>query len=297
MSTIQYALSQHQQGNLQQAESLYRQLILNNISDINANLYLGILLLNTKRAQEAIGFLRRAYELQPRNSQVIVALSDGLFETNCIEQAIQVVENEAVNHSDLAIKHLNLLAEKEGNELSFFKKIFNKYNSIWPTNLKLKSKMASIAKAKGNLNYSRQIYLEILKKEPNRKSSIHNLAVVERLLNNPSRALKLLKKVVSLGDDSYQLHHNLANTHTDLSNLDSAVMHYERAIERNPYFDDSYKNLTQILFELGDIEGAIRPYQQALQKGHISESLVFGYCDNLIQLKRCLLYTSPSPRD
>ncbi|MBO1255175.1 tetratricopeptide repeat protein [Alteromonas sp. 5E99-2] len=286
MFNLQYALSQHQQGDFNQAEIVYRQLFLENKGDINVNLYLGVLLLQTKRAQEALEFLQRAYDFQPKNSQIISSLSDCLFAINRVEDAIRIIEAEAVNHSDLAIKHLDLLNAKGDVELSFIQNKFEIYESIWPTNLLLKTKLASIAKQKGELIYAKNMYESIIKLAPNRKSSLHNLAVVERLLKNPSRALVYLKKVASLGDDSFQLHHNLGNAYTDVSNLVDAVKHYKLAIERNPHFEDSYRNLTQILFELGDVEGAIKPYQEAMQKGHVSESLVLGYCDNLIQLKR-----------
>src|SRR5262245_47861716 len=66
--TIHEALEHHQRGRLDEAESIYLQLLRANSNDIDALHYLGVVRMSQGRKGEAHELLKRSLTLQPRNA-------------------------------------------------------------------------------------------------------------------------------------------------------------------------------------------------------------------------------------
>ena len=63
--TIQQAVTVHQEGKLEEAEKLYREILKTNPNHLDANNNLGVLLKDTGRLDEAEASYKKAIELKP----------------------------------------------------------------------------------------------------------------------------------------------------------------------------------------------------------------------------------------
>ena len=63
--TIQQAVTMHQEGKLEEAEKLYREILKTNPNHLDANNNLGALLNDTGRHDEAEASYKKAIELKP----------------------------------------------------------------------------------------------------------------------------------------------------------------------------------------------------------------------------------------
>jgi len=110
--SIHDALAHHQQGRLQEAESIYLDLLQKQPNDVDALHYLGVLRMRQGRLDEAIDFVKRALKLAPHNADAWNNLGNMLLTGNnekAAEFAYTYATNQKPDYAEAWYNLANLL--------------------------------------------------------------------------------------------------------------------------------------------------------------------------------------------
>lgn len=91
-----------------------------------------------------------------------------------------------------------------------------------------------------------------------------NMAVSWLQLDNPSKALELYNKSLSLAPNIAETYINRGSLYDNLGNFDSAFNDYTNALKINPSFIQAYYNRSIIFYRYGKIQDAINDLTNAL---------------------------------
>jgi len=150
----------------------------------------------------------------------------------------------------------------------------------------------------GRLEEAKQLYRQILSRDPENPVALHYLGVIAMQAGHFDISLDLIRKAIRFRPGSAEAHNSLGNTlmatdraaealvayrqavlirpdyaeaHNNVGNalraaklLDQAIDAYRRSIELNPSFAETHGNLGTALRERGDVQAAIASYRQAL---------------------------------
>ena len=227
---LQQAVTAHKEGKLEEAESVYREILEIEPTQLDANNNLGVLLYETNRLEEAEKIIKKAIELMP---------------------------NYAVAHNNLGNTQKSL-SKLEEAETSYKKAIELKpnyvqaYNSLGNTLFSLK-----------RFNDAEKNLKKAIELKPDYAEANQNLGVLLYKLHNLVEAEKCYKKAIELKPDYTIAYSNLGVVYFDLYRFKDAEVNYKKALELNPNFAEAYRNLGNLLYALGRIDEALINYNHA----------------------------------
>lgn len=115
----------------------------------------------------------------------------------------------------------------------------------------------------GNLTKARDLYLEILKDEPENAEVLDLLGVLYYQVKEYDKAETYIKKAISLKPRLYYLE-NLARVYLDRGNYDTAVALYEDLVKQAPTYEN-YFNLAMAYKQSKNWANAKKTYHKALE--------------------------------
>jgi predicted TPR repeat methyltransferase len=116
-----------------------------------------------------------------------------------------------------------------------------------------------------NLDRARELYNEILTKEPSHVKALHLLSILEGQSQNFSAALPLINKAIELNPKIPSLYNSLGNILKNLGKLAEAKQQYEKVLELEPNSPTAHNNLAGVLSKLNHPDQAINLYRLAIQ--------------------------------
>jgi tetratricopeptide (TPR) repeat protein len=291
--TIQQALQQgvaaHKEGNLQDAERLYRSILQSQPTHPDANHNLGVLALSENKADVALPLFKIALEANPKIEQFWLSYVDALIKEKNFENAKEVLEQ--ARKQGVAGENFNIL---EGqltliNETEYI-------GSVCPSQEQLSTLLGHYQNARydeaeksavslsiqfPHHNFSWKILGAVLKKTgraseavfaeektieitPDDAQAHSNLGVTLQELGRLKEAEVSLKQAIALKLDYAVAHSNLGNTLKELGRLDEAEASCREAIALKPDFAEAHSNLGNALKELGRLDEAEASYTQAI---------------------------------
>ncbi len=118
---------------------------------------------------------------------------------------------------------------------------------------------------KNRLENAKELYLKILKKNPNFVSAYNNLGLIFKSIHEIEKAKNCFEKAIKIDPKFFMAHNNLGVLFKDSGEIEKAKNCYEKAIEINSKFSDAYNNLGVVLTNLGKSQEAINNYCAALK--------------------------------
>ena len=238
-STYRQALQLHQQGQLTQAEALYKSVIAANPQHADAIHYLGVIYHQQGQHQAAIDTIATAIKTNPRNPDYLSnqglaykALKQYSQAIQCFQQALTLAPNDLDVYYNLGNTGI------EAEEFELAAQAYRRILQDYPQDADLKEALSHALDRQGNTYQQSGRYAE---------------------------AERCYQEAVQLQPQQSALHYNLANAQRELGKPKQAAEHYQRAIQLNPNDADAYNNLGNVQRELGDLQGAITAYQTALK--------------------------------
>ncbi len=227
-----FALRHHQAGNLDLAETVYRQ-ILGFHPDHPESLHLlGVIALQRGRHQEAVTMIGRAIKARPGFADAHSNLGNALRELGRLDEAEQSYRKAISLNSGFAMAHYNL-----GNVLM----------------------------AGNRFDEAAKSFTTALACSPNLLEARINLGNALRELGRLDEAEGCYRKALATRPDSAVVHFNLGNTLLDKGNTAGAAECYRKALSRDPGYTGARLNLGGALRELGRPDEAAECYRKALE--------------------------------
>ncbi|WP_186470016.1 tetratricopeptide repeat protein [Synechococcus sp. A18-25c] len=232
MQQLQAAAALHNQGELDRAEAIYRQILAIDVNNFYVLNFYGCICRERKRYQEGIYLLSRAVSLQPGNPDSVYNLGNVFKDTERWDEAISCYE-----------KALCLRAE--------FPEVLN--------NLGICLKEAE------RYEYSGKVLTRAVSIQPGFSGAWLNLGNTFKAQKKYKEAVASYRKAIEVKPDYAEAYLALGLVLQDGVDMEQAVTCYQKAIALKPDFADPYFALGLVLKEEGDVEGAIKCYRKAIR--------------------------------
>ena len=226
------ALQFHQAGQLDAAERAYRAVLSASPRNADAWHLLGVLAMQSGKAQEAVDRIR---------------------------EAIRVNGSVAVYHCNLGVA-LCLLDRAEEAIAAFQTTI-----ELNPSHAEAYSNLANVLSRQRRHAEAIDAWRRAVTLKPDYVEAWNNLGNAYRLQGDVAGAVACFRQVARLRVEDAESCNNLATALYVLGNLGEAAVWLRRAIEKTPNFAPSYNNLANVLKGLGRTNEAIACYRRALE--------------------------------
>ena len=228
--SIQDAVALHQQGQLAQAEAIYRQILAAEPKNANALHLLGVIASQAGCYQVAIDLIDQAIEVNPHEAAFHYNRGLALQELKTFDAAIACY--------DKAIALKPNYAEAYSNRGAALKE--------------LKQFETAIA------NYDKAIALK-----PNYADAYSNRGTAFQELKQLYAAIACYDKAIALKPNYAEAYSNRGNALKELKQFETALASYDMAISLKPDFAEAYSNRGNALQELKQFDAALASYDKA----------------------------------
>jgi tetratricopeptide (TPR) repeat protein len=288
------------QGNLQEAETVYRELIAAGTSNHIVYSNLAAICGMQCRFDELINLLREALELNPNyseaHSNLGVALKtqgDLAAAIACYNKALELNPNYAEAHSNLgnalreqgnlaaAIASCNKALElkpnypeahntlgmalQEQGDLAAAIACYNKALELKPNYPLARNNLGNVLQEQGELTAAIATYNKALELNPNHPETHNNLGIALKKQGDLNAAIASYIKALEIKPNNPDAHNNLGIALKEQGDLNAAIASYIKALELKPNHPEAHNNLGNALNEQGDLTAAIASYKKALE--------------------------------
>ena len=220
------------QGELEQAEAIFRHLVAAGSSKATVYGSLGAICGAQERYEEAIGLLNKALEIKPDYPEAHVNLGIALQNQGNLTAAIAAFTRALVYRPHYANAHIRLgIALQEQGDRSAAITAFNKAIAL----------------------------------QPDHPDVYNNLAIALQEDGDLPSAIAAYGKALAIKPDNAQAYSNLGNALQAQGDLAAAIAAYNKSIELTPSYQDAYFNRAIALQAQGHLAAAIDSCKQALE--------------------------------
>lgn len=267
------------QGNLTQAELIYRYLMHKNPSNPIIYVKLATICGLTGRQDELLLLAKKAVEINPSYPAAYNCLGIGLKATGDLAASIRAYRRAVELNPDFAEAHYNLgNALRESNLLDSAVDSYTKALALNPKSIGAYTNLGIALYMLGKLDEAESAYLEAIRIRPENPDSYYNLGLTLQSQGKPSAAIDSYKKALDINQNNVRAHISLGNALLDLGMFEAAIESYSSALQLEPEHPDAHYRLALILHKLGRIEAAIESYLQAsaLRQNHPELLINYG---------------------
>ena len=284
---LQRGIAAHREGNLQDAERVYRAILQSQPGHPDANHNLGVIAVSVNKADAALPLFKAALEANPKVEQFWLSYIDALIKEEYFDNAKKTLDEgkkqgvdrekligleKRLASSSLA-KDSNLALPRESLSLSHKRKKLSKkkkQKKAARRNLKVKQpsdrQLADLVTLyqSGRFDEAEKLATTISHEFPRHQFAWKVLGAVLAAKGNASQALNANQSAVALAPHDASAHSNLGNTLKDLGRLEDAEASYKEAIALSPAFAEAHINLGATLQEMGRLGEAEVSLRQAI---------------------------------
>ncbi|MBF0587522.1 MAG: tetratricopeptide repeat protein [Magnetococcales bacterium] len=232
---LQSGISHHQAGDLQQAESIYRQILAADPNQADALNLLGLIALQVEAFDQAIPLIERAIELQPNEAEAHGNLGNAYRETGQLNKAVARYQralklkpdfSDGYNNYGLALQKMDQQTQAEAQ--------FRRAIALNPNNPKLHNNLGVTLAAQNRNNEAQQSYRETLRLDPQFVGTYNNLCLLLQDAGELDEALKCGRKAIDLAPEYADAYDNVGNVLRNLGQLDEALQSYRKGLKIAP---------------------------------------------------------------
>jgi protein O-GlcNAc transferase len=229
---LKKAIDLHQQGKIEQAESIYREIISTHPNQPDAYHFLGIIAYQKREFSSAVDMIEIAIKFNPNVAGYYTNLGNSLRELKQLNASLANYDKAIALKPDSAEPHSN-----RGNILRDLKQLDDAVAS-YDKAIALKPDFADAYSNRGN--------------------TLRDLKKIEA-------AIASYDKAIALNPNFADAHCNRGNALRDIDQFDNAITSYDRAIEIKPNFAEAYSNRGNSLRDLKKLDAAIASYDKAFE--------------------------------
>jgi len=260
---LQAALTFHQQGRLDEAEAVYREILVTEPDQFDAFRFLAIIAAQRKQFHEAIALFERAFEINPEHANSLNNYGIVLCEVKRYNDAVLSFDKAIALNADYGEAALNREAVL---------KILKRYDEVvLSCGVAFKGNNAAVCSDYGNVlqelsRYEESLlyYDRALALEPDYVAAYFNRGLALKKLKRYDEAVLSYDKAIALEPDYAEAHSNRGNALTELKRYHDAVLSYDRALALKPDYAKAHANRGVALQELKQYDEAVLSYGRAL---------------------------------
>ena len=274
---IEQAMAFHRNGDLANAESLYRQFLNDHPGHADANHLLGVVALQRGRVEESVNLIGEAVRLDPEHA----FYRNSLGEAHRMQGQLGKAEREYRAALKLlpdypqALGNLGMILHA-GGDFEEAISLFQRAIEHEPGNWDLHNNLGVAHQALGELAVAIDCFEKTIELQPQHAEASHNLSTAHKQNGNLGEAREAGEKCVRLAPDVPQAQWNLADIYAELGLGADAEPRCRRAIELDPANAVYHNTLARIVRELGRVAESITHNQRALS---IDSTLVQAHND------------------
>ncbi|MCH7987832.1 MAG: tetratricopeptide repeat protein [Planctomycetes bacterium] len=256
-NSFEKALQHHRKGDLERAESLYREIVRIDPGHASAYHLLGVAAHQQNHNQTAIDCLQKAIHIDPARAPAHFYLGNVLIEqsrldeaADCFRQAIRIRPDYSEAYVRLGAVLL-IQAEIDEAERYFIEAL-----RLNPNTIHAWMNLGHIFKKRGASEKARNAYQRAIDVAPNQMLPQVTLGRFLHSQGKLKEAVSSLRKAVEIAPEDEKPKYYLANVYKDLGKYAEAVTIYREALEISPQFSAAY-------YELGNTHRHLKQYEQA----------------------------------
>ena len=227
-SKLQEGIELHRNGQLQQAELIYQQILQVNPENAEVLHLLGTIAHQVEKYDLAINLINQAIEIDPNQSSFFNNLGLTLQKQGRFEEAVQAYKQTIDLNSESSECYYNL-----GITLN----------------------------DQGKLEEAIQAYQRAIEINPNHIEACNSLGIAFKDLGKLEESVQAYQDAIRINPNQGPTHNNLGNVLRDQGKLEEAIQAYQQAIEINPKFPEAHHNLGTSLFLAGDFKNCWKHYE------------------------------------
>ena len=264
--SLQTALQKHQEGNLDEAESVYREILQREPGNADVLHFLGILLFQKKDYNAALDSIRKSIQINPRNEDAYYNLAGILQDIGELDEAMMYYQKVIEINPDFADAYNSLGAVLQKKDLlddaiANYRKALEINPNLAMTHLNL----GYALQQKGRLDDAIACYNKAVEIKPDFDDAYYNLGVVFQAQGRLDDALASYYRTMHHNPEKADVHNNVGIILKAKGHLDGAVASFRNALEINPDLAEVWSNLGNALYDKRDLEGSIISYKKALE--------------------------------
>ena len=251
-SLLKDARAHHQAGRLDDAESLYRQLLAVAPDCAEAHIDLALALLSRGRADEALTHCRQGIALAPGRAEGHYQLGDILAFQNKLSEAEAPYRRAIAARPDFAEAHNNL-----GNVLLHLRRreeaiaAYNQALAVRPDIAEAHNNLGTIWLEKNDLERARMAFGRAIAIAPDYAEAHNSLGHVLLRQNQPEVAAETFRRAITAKPDDAASHNNLGVALAQLGRFADAAEACRHAIALRPTYLEAHRNLGKCLVQAG----------------------------------------------
>jgi predicted O-linked N-acetylglucosamine transferase (SPINDLY family) len=260
------AVQYHQSGRLQEAESLYRQILAQYPNHADAWHLLGVIALQSGQLSLAADLIGRAIALQPLEARYHNNLGNAWMSMGKLDAAASSFRQALALWQSYAEAHYNLglVFQKQGlapeaiSEYRTALQLKPDYSDAWQN-------LGILLHEQGNFTTATSAFREAIRLRPT-EPEIHyqmgNLLLDQAAMLDAAAAYR---QAIRLRPDYAEAHYNLGIALHGQGQFEAAKAAYRTALQIKPDHVAAQGNLGKALLDEGDLDAAIAAFQATLQ--------------------------------
>jgi protein O-GlcNAc transferase len=270
MPTISEALAiavQHQQaGRLQEAQTIYRQILAADPNHHDAWHLLGLIACEVGEYQAGVECIQRALAFRPDWALAHFNLGNAWKDQGKLDEAMACYQRAVQRKPDFAEAHNNLgLAWREHGDLDEAAACYQRALRLKPGFAEAHNNLGNVFNDQDKPDEAAACYQRALQLKPDYADAHNNLGNVFKDQGKPDLAVACYQQALQLKPGFAEVHNNLGNVFMDRGKPDEAAACYQRALQLKPDYADAYNNLGNVFKDQEKPDEAAACYQRALQ--------------------------------
>ncbi len=262
---LQEAVSFHQTGNLQKAETLYLSILKKYPNHPHAMYFLGVIAHQVGKDDLAIARYEETLAIKPDYAEAYCSLGNTLQTLGRGEEAIEHYEKALVIKPDFAEAYYSLgyalqVLGRGEEAIDHYEKALAIKPDYVEANINLGNTLLTLGLGEEAIEH----YEKALAIKPDFAGAHINLGNVLQSLGRWEEAIDHYEQALAIKPDFAGAYYNLGNVLQSLGRGEEAIDHFEKALAIKPDYVDAHNNLGNALQALGRMKESIVCYEQAL---------------------------------
>ncbi|MDA1091424.1 MAG: tetratricopeptide repeat protein, partial [Proteobacteria bacterium] len=259
------AMQRHSDGNLAEAEAIYRQVLETDPNDPFALQLLGVIAHQGGDHETARELIEKAISIKPDFIEAFSNLGLVLQELGRLEDAAESFAKALAINPDYANGHYNLgITLQSLDRLDAAAEHFRTSLTLNPDSPNALCKLGWVLQQQGRLDDAADAYAKALALKPDYLEVLGNLGIVFGQQGRLEDAIASYHKALAIQPDSAEMLNNLGNALTKLGRANEAVESCHKALAIQPDLAEAHNNLGNAFSKLGRLDEAVASYHKAL---------------------------------